>query len=350
MDNEKEELNSLFEILSKELNDYQLSLPEIIFLRNLLMAILLNSFSEEPAYKSISEIINKEHSEQELKDIITRLLPKNNSGKIPYFTHYMTQNSCIVKVLKTYLTNISFEDLKNSFIKELKQEKKTSDYTTALSKETSTSKVKWCIHTKNKIIEIPDAIFVWPAVNNFHRFIDKTGKWGFFDNISFRIVNLPDKIILLDDFYCFRARVLQGDYSDIPCNYDEIKDDAAMYINKARWRYIDTNANFINNEEYTTAEHFHDFKAKVSQYNKSFMWGALDKYEKFFPCPYDKELEIDYFGNFTKENQQQIDDVFEKIKKEKSRREFMRDLANDYDDEDDIMNALEGGYGDIYGF
>ena len=44
MDNEKEELNSLFEILSKELNDYQLSLPEIIFLRNLLMAILLNIF------------------------------------------------------------------------------------------------------------------------------------------------------------------------------------------------------------------------------------------------------------------------------------------------------------------
>ena len=78
---------------------------------------------------------------------------------------------------------------------------------------------------------------------------------------------------------------------------------------------------------------------------------------------FDKITTIDLDGNLTSDLQEIYDrevaeytqnaikeDQLRKIK-EKRQRELMRSsLSNYYDDEDDIMNALERGYGDHFGF
>lgn len=66
-------------------------------------------------------------------------------------------------------------------------------------------------------------------------------------------------------------------------------------------------------------------------------------------------ITIDSYGNFTPKILQKYNEekkrYEDKVLKKEKEQNFRKTPSYSYsDDEDDIMNALEGGYGDIYGF
>lgn len=223
----------------------------------------------------------------------------------------------------------------------------TSEHAYTRERKEENGRIIWSITSLNgKSKTIPDAAYVWAEKQGLCRFLTMNGKWGYIDTNTFDIFLLADNIIKTGDFCNFRALALVSEEfaQEIDIN-DKFCIDYNPY--KLCWAHIDMRGNII--KKYTQASEYNDNVATVCLREGDF-WGFTNNIEKKYKNPYEN-IEVDIMGNPLPKYQQIIDETLRKIEEDKREKELNGNSTNhNYEDEDSIMEALESGYGDVYGY
>ena len=102
--------------------------------------------------------------------------------------------------------------------------------------------------------------------------------------------------------------------------------------------------NVVSTEKYVFATDYDDFIATVSKSSLGWDWspnyGVKSPYNRY---------QVDVFGQLTDESRGKIEEAFEEVEKRKRIAWWNENINNDVD-EDDIMRALQNGYGDTLGY
>lgn len=223
---------------------------------------------------------------------------------------------------------------------------------------------QWFLKPKNswfweEDIILNDMSYVWSSCERFSRFIDKDAKWGFIDVETHQRYYMPDFVNELKDCRCGRA-VFLDKRSGL---FGYISPEGKILIEP---KYeIATDFMRTNESCIATVVLSYEEKEKYMKFDVS----VEDEYDfsnYMYITALDGFVTIDTEGNFTPGIQQKYKEEVEKEVKEREERakeidknfETGEDLNctfrvipdnTYYETEDDIMRALEGGYGDLFG-
>lgn len=218
-------------------------------------------------------------------------------------------------------------------------------------KERGENGIRWRIKSQgpkcwnDEDIVLEDMAFVWAPNAGYSRFLDKNGNWGFLNVIS----KLMYYMLLQNYNYI-------GD-----CAYDRaVFEDK----NSGLYGYINHKGIIVIEPKYVHATDFMRLRG---------ICVAVVKYSYVDECKLTKDPErknifgdsrdmgitifknlitIDINGNLTPDIQKKYEEELniykEKIKKEESKKHSLNMF--DCESDDDIIDALEGGFGDAFGF
>ena len=136
----------------------------------------------------------------------------------------------------------------------------------------------------------------------------------------------------MEDFSCFRARVL-------------LNDENNKEINGGFWNYIDMRGNIVSKDYYIKASDFEDNTAMVSKINLSWEMGMSHCVKN----P-DSNLQIDVFGNLTEESVMRRDEIIKEGEEKKRKVDWDRMIYDGGISDEDIIDAISNGNGDIFGY
>ena len=358
-----EELKFLFELMCKELEDYNLSRLELINLFYTLCLLII--YSANKKYKLNEKVQDEQVGDDEYvglrlysKRKIAKMIEENvkfditkdiehhfNSMKtspfykykIPYFIRYFDNNNHLTNLLSNYSSKYSYPQTRyevESFFAALRS---SSTHKLLFPKgieyrmKGSTSE-GWSIKTYDGIIKIENAAYVWDEKEGAFRFVTQSGNWGFILQYSHEIIYLPKNIIQMEDFSCFRARVL-------------LNDENNKEINGGFWNYIDMRGNIVSKDYYIKASDFEDNTAMVSKINLSWEMGMSHCVKN----P-DSNLQIDVFGNLTEESVMRRDEIIKEGEEKKRKVDWDRMIYDGGISDEDIIDAISNGNGDIFGY
>lgn len=196
-------------------------------------------------------------------------------------------------------------------------------------------------------IVLEDMAFVWPSFRGYSRFLDNSGRWGFIDIVANERYYMPDNIYSIRDLRWGRAVFLDknnGLYGYVDCKGKVVIEP--KFINAMDFMYL--MGKLIAVVQYA---HHEVMKITTDAERTDITGDARSMGITIFR----DLITIDSDGNFTPEIQKKYDDekkrYYDKVNKEERKLDSYKISNYSYgEDEDDIMNALEGGYGDIYGF
>ena len=199
-------------------------------------------------------------------------------------------------------------------------------------------------------IVLEDMIYVWSSVEKYSRFLDKDARWGFIDVVSKDRYYMPDNVDGIRDCRCGRAVFLDkktGLYGYISPFGDvliEPRFSVAMDFVKILGR-CEAAVKLTTDEEH-----------KMCYFDWDDYYGfGIDMGITIF----NNLITIDTNGNFTPEIQKQYDEELKRFEQNYNNPKRGNDLGFDVrilpqtsycESEDDIMRALEGGYGDMFGY
>lgn len=225
-------------------------------------------------------------------------------------------------------------------------------------------KAQWLLKPDNswfweEDIVLNDMFYVWSSCERFSRFIDKDARWGFIDVEANKRYYMPDYVDELKDCRCGRA-VFLDKRSGL---YGYISPEGRVIIEpkyEIATDFIRTNESCIAAVVLSIEE-----KDKYMKFDAS-VEDEFDFSNYMYITVLDGFITIDIEGNFTPDIQQKYKEEVEKEAKE--REKHAKEIENDhetgedlnctfrvipdkvyYETEDDIMSALEGGYGDLFG-
>ena len=362
-----EELRFLFETMCKELVDLKLSQLELVNLFCILCHFIIDSATNKcqldedvereltdpdeedgfsvriSIFEGIDKLIEKRDTFNIPDDIVQNFNKMKNSllykYEMPYFIKYFDGNDCLINVLNTYSLKYNFPQSRyeirffyDSLSQYLKQNLIAKVFNNHRIKESNSE--GWSIKTDDGLIKIEDAAYVWDIKEGAFRFVTKSGNWGFVLSDSHEIIYLPNNIIQMEDFNCFRARVLIND-----------RNKNESFRVDGFWGYIDLRGNFVINETYEKASDFENNIATVSKINIVGEMG-MDYCAK---NP-DSNLQIDVFGNITEESLKKRDEIIKEGEERRKRAKWNEMMSGCGMGDEEIIDAISNGNGDIFGY
>lgn len=208
-----------------------------------------------------------------------------------------------------------------------------------------------------KDIVLDDMTFVWPSYSGYSRFIDNYGRWGFLNVMENQRFYLPEYVHSVRDFICKRAAYLDN--------------------RNGLYGYIDTRGNIVIEPKYVKAMDFmciqnqdiavvqlpfeeeyklsHDSNRKDICGDDVFM--GITVFRGIVTIGLDGKFTSDIQAKYDEQKKMYYDRIKAKEDEEEARRREIENMNYFYDclndnseDEDSIMGAIGGGYGDIYGY
>ena len=269
-----------------------------------------------------------------IEETLSELIPLFDLPKEDYSKQKQLQ--CVVKPI---LMNYLFEYEKAKTNKEIIK-KTSTQYTWILQ-----SKMPKYNYWKDDDIVLEDMAYVWPSEEGYSRFLDKNARWGFIDVIINKRYYMPDDVIDLRDYKCGRAVYLDK--------------------NSALYGFIDLKGNVLIKPKFSFASDFVAFSdkkiatVKLSQ-EEEFKLNFNHRVSGLENCMlisiFNTFITIDTNGDFTSDIKKIYDEEKHKyeqrflIENKKSKQGYQNTSIGCCESEDDIIDALEGGFGDIYGF
>lgn len=217
-------------------------------------------------------------------------------------------------------------------------------------KERGENGIRWRIKSlvqkywNDEDIVLEDMAFVWAPIAGYSRFLDKNGNWGFLDVISKLMYYMPKNYNSIGDCVYDRA-VFEDKNSGL---YGYINHRGIIII-EPKYVYatdfMRLRGNCIAVVKYSYAE---ECKLTKDSERKDIFGDSRDMGITIFK----NLITIDINGNLTpdiqKKYEEELNSYKEKIRKEESKKYNMNMF--DCESDDDIIDALEGGFGDVFGF
>ncbi len=217
-------------------------------------------------------------------------------------------------------------------------------------KERGENGIRWRIITcgpkywNDEDIVLDDMAFVWAPIGGYSRFLDKNSNWGFLDVVANQRYYMPENVNYIGD--CVYDRAVFEDKNSGLYGYVDYKGIVVIepkYVNATDFMWL--RGDRIAVVKFTYAE-----MQKMTQdpERKDFLGYSQDMGITIF----NSLVTIDANGNLTPDLQKKYEEELS-IYREKT---MMEELENhrtskcDYVSDDDIIDAIEGGYGDVYGF
>lgn len=361
------EMIFLFNIMSEELKEYNLTQLELLHLFHILRLFIIassttkykldeeieemdeNNESEgfrpysgtDPiSRKKRAEVIEKKEKFDITQDILERFSNwKSNpfyKYKLAYFFNYFDDNNHLLNVLNKYQSKYKYPQDRlevDYYSNAYRLINKTLFPNGICCRVKNTDSEGWSLKSFNEeLIKLEDAVYVWEEKEGAFRFITRKGIWGFALNYTHEIIYLPNNIIQMEDFSCFRARVLVSNKNE-------------LYTTNVHWGYIDMRGNIVSKDEYESASDYVDNIATVSIANYAWEMGFSDCVKN----P-DANLEIDVFGNMTDETIKKREIIEEEGEKIRRNREWNKMMSDGGLSDDEIIEAISNGNGDIMGY
>ena len=353
-----EELTFLFETMCKELKEYKLTLPELVNIFSLLCYIIYVSACGNYGWKSLKDLLYGKYDFSSSPNILIEELKRTSKCGVEkynllYFLYYLGDKNHLNNITYSYLSSYNYpkwvladiEGFKESYLRGNYFKRLFNDHITERINNTSYSK-GWSLRLcSGREIRLKDASFVWQSCEGAFRFVTQHGSWGFVNDYTFEVIDLPPNIIQMYDFRCYRSRVLICDNNkfSIPSN-NAITED--FNPARLRWGYIDMRGKIISKKEYTNATDFDNFVATVSSSSLGWDFGGPNYGVK---SPY-SHYQIDVFENLTDKSKQEREDIYNEFEKRKNMAEFYKQQNEGGMDDDEIIGALSNGHGDIFGY
>ena len=356
--NYDQELCELYKIVCEELSDLNLKNCELqeSFLAIISLIILPRLDRSHPDMQTEIFMSPDKCNIETLMAFRGLYNNKDVSDIVPSLSEYnLCNNQRLSKILSRFLESNSLPSYDMKSCQDYLRSIRNGKWVKAASQEQAyyrgrkmdNGEIKWSLVSLNgNSKEIPNAAYVWSEKQGLCRFITTKGQWGYIDTNTFTVILLPENIVMAHDFCDYRALVLA---SEEFAQEIDIRDNFPIDYNpyKLYWAHIDMRGNII--KKYTQASEYKDNIATVSLKEGDF-WGFMNDIEQKYKNPY-KNIEVDIMGNPLPKYQQIINETLKNIEEDKRNKELDSDfVGSDYDDEESIMEALENGYGDIYGF
>ena len=220
-------------------------------------------------------------------------------------------------------------------------------------KERGENGIRWRIKSRiqkywnDEDIVLDDMAFVWTPFGGYSRFLDKNSNWGFLDVVANQRYYMPENVNYIGDYVCERA-VFEDKNSGLYgyVDYKGIVVIEPKYANATDFMWL--RGDRIAVVEFTYAE---KCKMTLDPERKDFLGYSQDMGITIF----NSLVTIDANGNLTPDLQKKYEEELniyrEKIRKEESKKHSTNNINMfDCESDDDIIDAIEGGYGDVYGF
>lgn len=188
--------------------------------------------------------------------------------------------------------------------------------------------------------------YVWSPSCGYARFLDINGKWGFINVIDGRMHYMPENIVDLRDYYYGRAA-----YKDKETGlYGFVDKDGNVIICPKYIKVMDFM--MLGSEQVAVVQLSADEKYKLSHdFNRKTRWGEpMSMNISIFRNPITINLNGDFTPDIQKVYNEEIRRYNDKVTSEEIEKQMYLESKYQGDDEEDIMNALTHGCGDIYGF
>ena len=192
-------------------------------------------------------------------------------------------------------------------------------------------------------IVLDDMAFVWAPIGGYSRFLDKNSNWGFLDVIANQRYYMPENVNHIGDCFCNRA-VFEDKNSGLYgyVDYKGIVVIEPKYVNA-------TDFMWLRGDRIAFVKFSYEEKCKFTKDPKRI--DIFGDSEDMGITIFDSFVTIDDTGKLTPDFQKKYEEELsiyrEKIMKEES---IKHSNKCDYVSDDDIIDAIEGGYGDVYGF
>lgn len=217
-------------------------------------------------------------------------------------------------------------------------------------KERGENGIRWRIKSRvqkywnDEDIVLDDIAFMWAPIGGYSRFLDKNSNWGFLDVVANQRYYMPENVNYIGDYVCERA--LFEDKNSGLYGYVDYKGIVVIepkYVSATDFMRL--RGNCIAVVKFTYAE---ECKMTKDPDRKDIFGDSQDMGITIFK----NLITIDINGNLTSDIQKQYEKELniykEKIRKEESKKHSINMF--DCESDDDIIDALEGGFGDAFGF
>lgn len=359
------ELRFLFNSICEEMKEYRLTYQELDCLFKQFIVFILIDRHHKTANKILTG--DFDFSKESIEELIAEVRTlKSDFTKYQffYFFKYFGEKNHLKNITQKYLSLYQYPkyDKNNKsdtegmiqsirfFGIDIHHKYPFSNFIVSRTKDDDNCSNGWHLlmnYSCDADIHLENVAFVWPCSEGTFRFVTKDGKWGFVIDRTFEIIYLPRNVIQLYDFCCLRARVLMSDEDKvmIHCDNKIYEDDNPSNL---YWGYIDMRGKIISKEKYTYATDYENDVATVSTSSLGWDWPSNYGVES----PY-YHNQIDLFGEFTDECKKRREELFDerqRREKRKDRMKFYKQMFCEDLDDDEIIDSISNGNGDIWGY